>query len=449
METGTVGNYDVMYHRASGAVMMTPAEATPKASKPVIKEIEELDGIAPWGSDNLFPQNVVKDVEKSDLIPTIIDKMGKMLYSGGLRYGILQNTEGGQKELAPLQIPEIDNWLENTGIEWYLQDACHDHFTFRNVFARMRKNRKGDKIARLEVADACSVRLGLQNNRGDIDKAYISYNWSEYSPTDKRVLKIPALDPYFNVPGQLLENKGFDFIAPIRQQVSNRVYYEVPAWNGIRTIGWLDVAYFVPQFKKYLMQNQMTVKLIIKVDPLFWLKKFEGKWENWNGDEKQEAKESILDQIVQTTKGNEKAGGALMLPMDWNQEKGVSRDLITVEPLKQELVGGEYNQDSQEADFHITRAFLPPNLIGITPGKGMGAGSGSDLRVARNNFVMDSKMDMNRILMPLKWISEFNGWNSAHGQGNKITWWFENYYVATLNSGGEVQNTVEKANGDS
>lgn len=450
-----VGGMNVISH-SSGVMMLTPAEEIKKAKKAVIQEVDEDGNMAPWGKNNLFPQEIVKQIEKSDLAPAVLEKKCGLVYSDGLRYGVMEINEKGEEAFRPLQIPEIDEWMHHTAIKFYLSDALSDHFTFYNLFARFRLNLKGDKVARLEVSDACHTRLGIQNKSGAIDMAYVNANFdlgsrnSESSDT----LKIDALDPYFGTAAQmksLAERGKGDFIMPVRAQKRGRIYYELAPWHGLLGSGWIDVAHFVPQFKKHLLKNQMTVKLIIKVDSEYWPLKYGKKeWDKFTFDEKTEKQKEFLNKVIETSQGTDNAGNALLLPKEWNEVAGEYREYVTVEPLKQELTGGEYNEDSQEADYHIARALgLPPTLAGITPGKGNNSGSGSDQRVAHNNFLLDSKMDMDRVLAPLDVIAEFNGWNEKYGEGKRLVWLFQSYYVATLNSGSEVQSKIEKANGDS
>jgi len=453
VKSANVGGIDVIYESLSGAMLIeTSPHSTPgKEPKQVVKDIDELSGVAPWGSDNLFPQNVVKDIERSDLIPTVLEKKAAMLYSGGVRYGTVNNVNG-KKVLEPINIPEIDNWLEETNISQLLADACSDRFTFYNIFFRLMLTADRSKIARVKVEDATTVRLGLQNSRGLIDKAFVSANWADgASAEDKETLKFAALDPYYNVAEQIEATSAYEYILPVRSQRRGRVYYELAPWDALRTIGWLDVAYYVPQFKKFLMENQMTLKYLIKIDDALWPMKFGNEeWKQMTRDKQLEAKKDFVQELVKNAKGTLKSGGALTIPKEFNQISKKYEELVTLEPLKQVIEGGEYVEDSQEADFHICRALgVAPTLVGITPGKGHNSGSGSDQRVARNNFVLDSKMDQESVMSALRAVSEYNGWNEANaGDGKRLNWWFENYFTATLDSGSGVQKTIEKANGD-
>lgn len=448
------GPLDLHFAPGDGVMMVeaVPTTSTPKKEpQQVIKRLDTQDDkIAYWGGNNQFPQEVVKDIEQSDLLGPALEKKAGMLYSGGLVYGRKVIDENGVRQIEPFVDPEIDDWLRYTNSQLFNQDMCSDHFTFYNCFPRFMLTADRKRIARMEVADATSVRLGRQDNKGRINKAYLNADWSAAERKDD--IPIDALSLY-NIPQQIKAGKAHEYILPLRQQKNGRIYYQLAPWNGLRANGWLEVAKAIPEFKKFLMQNQMTIKLVIKVDQDYWPALFkEGEWEKKKLSEKQSFKKDFFTQLVKDMKGNEKAGGFVHIPKKWQETARGSeyREYISVEPFGQAFKGGEYLEDSQEADFHIMRAIgVPPTLMGITPGKGHNSGSGSDQRVARNNFVLDSKMDMERILTPYDIVSEYNGWNERFGKGGRLAWWFENYYVATLDSGNDIQETQEKANGDS
>jgi hypothetical protein len=52
--------------------------------------------------------------------------------------------------------------------------------------------------------------------------------------------------------------------------------------------------------------------------------------------------------------------------------------------------------------------------------------------VARTNHILDAKSDADMVLKPLAYISRINGWDKKYGKGQRLTWWFQNYYAATL-----------------
>jgi len=57
---------------------------------------------------------------------------------------------------------------------------------------------------------------------------------------------------------------------------------------------------------------------------------------------------------------------------------------------------------------------LDPTLVGDSPGKNMGSGSGSDKRVAFNAKVALLNPHRELLLEPLYFIAEYNGWKAKY-----------------------------------
>ena len=127
-------------------------------------------------------------------------------------------------------------------------------------------------------------------------------------------------------------------------------------------------------------------------------------------------------------------GGTYMSLMLKDQLSKEQFSLVKINEMKMQLPEGAYIQDAQEAEFIICRDMgLNPALHGISPSKsGSSAGSGSVDRVARTNHILDAKSDADMVLKPLSYISRINGWDKRLGKGQRLTWWFQNYYAATL-----------------
>jgi hypothetical protein len=89
-----------------------------------------------------------------------------------------------------------------------------------------------------------------------------------------------------------------------------------------------------------------------------------------------------------------------------------------------------YIEDSQEASSHILYALnVDGTLIGNSPGKQMGAGSGSDKRSAYNIFILANRIYQKKVVTPLNAISTYNGWKSPTGE--KIVFQFKNEMLST------------------
>jgi hypothetical protein len=205
----------------------------------------------------------------------------------------------------------------------------------------------------------------------------------------------------------------------------------------IRKSGWLDVAQAIPEFKKQLFINQLSIKYIIEADIRYW----DWKYPDWSEKKEGERKQLIaeeLDAFEKTMAGTSGAGKSVMSVTMPDPNGGPPISVFKVTPIDDKIKSGLYVEDSQEASSHIYTALqVDPTLSGISPGKGMGAGSGSDKRVAANLFVNTHSFHQDLILEVLNLVRDYNGWDS------ELEFRFLNPEINTLDKPGE--STVKTA----
>ena len=84
-------------------------------------------------------------------------------------------------------------------------------------------------------------------------------------------------------------------------------------------------------------------------------------------------------------------------------------------PIEDKLREGTFLEDSREASQHLRSALgLDSALTGDGPGKGMGASSGSDKRIALNIYVALQQPYREVLFEPLYFIAEYNGWTNKY-----------------------------------
>jgi hypothetical protein len=393
----------------------------------------------PWGEDNLKPQNVVKKVEANDILPLALDIKARACYGRGIVWGYEKVDEKGQQVMTPAYNREVSDWCRKTNINAYLREASHDLFWFGSPYAEMIKNRKGDKVAYLHALDATTTRMGKQERDGLIKKVYVSANWDE---SDKHEDILDCIDPYFDMAGQIASLNKPKFIYPIYSRLNGRVAYELPIWDGLMASKWLDLAEIIPQVKLSRLTNNLSMGYHIEIDGDYW-RHIYPDWEKKTEAEKATLKKTELENFFNTMVGPD-GKHLLMTPMTrvpTGQGGFEQMSFWKVTELKGKSVSDEMLEDSRECDFHIIRATgVDPTLLGVSPGKGHSAGSGSDKRVAFNNLALVLKPDQDRILSPLNdIIIPMNGWNKGDSEEKgEFKFWVMNYYIATLNSGGEI-----------
>lgn len=391
------------------------------------------EDVAYWGPGNDYPQQVVKEVNDSDLLRPLIRKYSKTMIGQGLVYGTTTIDEvTGEEKMRPMRVMEIDRWLKRTNITKFLYESWVDWTTHGNVFAEFQMAYDGT-VAGVYAQDANRCRLGRKDGNGRINHCYLSGKWASGVPDEKERIKLAALDPDYDPAGQIRAGKFSRCIMPIRLLVDDNDYYGQAPWHGLITSGWLDVAKSIPKLKKYLMSNMMLIKYHIEIGSEYWAQEFPG-WDKLSDPEKKKKKKDTVDAFSKWAAGMEKAGRTMMTGMLIDEvKKETYRSLWKVTPMKLEIPTGAYVEDSQEADFHIVRAFMDPSLFGIAPGKDRNsAGSGSDKRIAHTHHLIDNYVEVEMVQSPLDVVAEVNGWHEKYGNGQMLRFWNKSYHAATL-----------------
>lgn len=372
--------------------------------------------IAYWGSDNQFPQNVYKEGRANTIVGPTLNKQAMLLYSGGIVWGEVQGYDENNKEkfriLTPEEDPEPYEFLERSNINRYLMQTAKDLYWFNNMFPEFGLSADRTKITWISAQKAMHCRWGVQNPKtGLIDKCFVNPNWAENATADSpETIVLPVLDPCFDPVEQVRQGNAFKYIYELSYPSQDSVYYELADWNAIRESGWLDVAQAIPQFKKSLMKNQMTIKYHVKVS-IDWFKWKYSDWDKLTAKQKKQIYKDELQEFNDFLTGSENAGRSILSIFQTDPQSKTRYEGWEIVAVDDKVKDGAYIEDSQEASSHILYALgMPHALIGNTPGKGMGAGSGSDVKEHLNMYLSIIKCHEHLLLEPLQFIKKYNGY---------------------------------------
>jgi hypothetical protein len=248
------------------------------------------------------------------------------------------------------------------------------------------------------------------------------------------------VDPYYDIVGQVRDGRAYKYIFPGRMQTRGRKYYQRCRIETVKESGWLEVAASIPLWKKQIMENQISIKYQVLVSDKYWQRKYPN-YEKESERKKKEIDKKEIDGFLNFFK---KKQGAVHLSRFTQDHQGKEYRDWKIEAVGSDKVYGEgaYIEDDVQSSYVIARAMgLHPSLYGISPGgKGLGAGSGSDIRMASNAHILKQKPDQRKILRPAYYASALNGWNEKYGGEHKqLHWWFENYFIATLDHGKDTK----------
>jgi hypothetical protein len=408
----------------------------PKPSEVVLKE-QRGNGIAQWfDDDNIFPQKVLADIEKSNIIGQVLDWKANTLVGEGIAYGNMVEGASGSLVMKPMQVAEIERWLIKSAFDLYCLEAGLDFYRYGIGNAELQRNRGGEAIG-CWAQDTSWMRLGLNDDRGRITKAYLNADWAvARGPKSEGTLKYEALDPYWDLAGQLANSKETKHLIPLRLQGAGRKYYPLPSWGGLRTSGTLQLASAIQKMKLRLIEYLMQMRFWIEIADEYWPLRFGvQKWKDASPNQRQEMMNQEVRDFEELMGGQEEIGKpkALMTRMNYQSHSKEMVGMWKVHDLKLEVPTGAYVEDGRETDHLILRGLVnDPALVGQMPGKnGASAGSGSADRVKRTNDLLSCRPHGRILLRPLDAVAELNNWNRDFNGGFPLTFMFRSLHVAT------------------
>lgn len=401
---------NVVYSQRSGNIYQTVDN---KAKKTVVvsEEKSNADGkIVPHGKDNLFPQKVLKELRKNSIIGSTLKRQAEIAYDK-IVYGINQPNEKGEVEFKRVIDPKVEAFFKRSLINRYVIEAFRNFYFFYFVSPRIILTADRSEVYSIGCYKTAHFRFGVQDSSGFIPYGYVNADWENISDVnDPHVERIPLINPFEDPEYLKGEGKDFKYIYPLAYPTEDEVFYPLADWNSARESGWLDVAQSVAIFKKSLFKNQGSFKYHVKVPSWWWEWKYPG-FDQKEASERRKIMDYEIDQFEKMMRGEENAGNSIMTTYVSDPKFNREFQGWEINAIDDKLKDGIYIEDSNEAASHLLYALsMDPVIIGSQPGSKLGAGSGSDKRVAFNIYLDMIKAHQDLILEPLTWIGQYNGW---------------------------------------
>lgn len=460
-------------HCGSGLSYLTLAQAMVKITdskdifanpdaKPIGSPLgEKFPDIVPWGSDNDLPQQIITKVSKSP------DMSTNMLFNIASGYGegvvpVRRVFENGKTTIVPVNDnQEINDFFENNDISGYLLEQLTDLNYFYMSFPEIILNRESSekrRVVELCSKDAAFSRWGVMkmdnqveypdNAPGTIEYHYYSAVWADRTPKVEelvatRVLsfKNPVLDlkrrigrePWPDL--KINDENVFRYIIPVEFPTPGRFYYQKPYWYSLIESGWYDFATMIPEFKKALLTNQMTIKYMVYISDQYFTSLFAE--EGINDDVKKRARiKQEYDNIQNFLAGAKNTGKATISKIKYSPD-GKEHPMIKIIPIENHFKGGEYIEDSEEVSNILAYGMgVHASLIG-SHGKAKTI-SGTE---TRELFIIKQallKPIRDRLLRPFYVIKAINKWPAD------IYFAIPNLELTTLDKGTGAQKVISQ-----
>lgn len=401
---------DVVYSKASGNIFQTVEK---KALKPVKvpNEKSNITGdLIPWGINNDFPQKVLKEIRKNSIIGPTLKKQAEMAYDEVV-YGIEEVNEAGEVKFKRVIDEKVEAFLRRSHIHRYLIDALRNFYYFYLPVPRLIFTADRSEVYSLTCYKSAHFRFEKPDKQGFISYGYICADWETITDVKSEyVEKIPLIDIYQDPEFYKIEGTDFRFIYPLAYPTEDEIHYPLVDWNAARESGWLDVAQSIPKFKKALMKNQISLKNLIQVPSWWWDWKYPG-FSKMDEKKRKDIVSHEVDTFESFFKGDDNAGNSMLVTYISDPAFQKEYSGWKIEAVDNKIKDGMYIEDSNEASSHLLYSLsMDPAIIGSQPGSKLGAGSGSDKRVAFNIYIDTVKAHQDLILEPLSWIGQYNGW---------------------------------------
>jgi hypothetical protein len=402
-------NNGVVYSKSSTAAYKTGVKVG--HTSPILSDqkSDAMGDMVPWGADNLFPQRILKESRKNTIVGTTLDKQARIAYSE-IEYGY-KKVENGVEVFERVIDPKVEAFLRRSKINRFTIAAYRSLYWFYNLFPELRLTADRSEVYSIKLPNTSFCRYGKQNSKGEVESLYICADWETVRGVDDpSVSKVPVI-PIYEDPESIKERKdSWLYIYPISYPTENEVFYSLTDWNSLRLSGWLEVAQAIPQFKKALFENQITIKYIVEVPTWWWNWKYPG-FDGFTTEKKQELMDYELDKFETWMKGNDNAGNSMLVTVLSDPQRQIEYKGWDIKPVDNKIKDGIYIEDSNEASSHLLYALgIDPAIIGSQPGTKMGGGGGSDKRVAINIYTENILAHQDIILEVFYWISEYNKW---------------------------------------
>jgi hypothetical protein len=406
--------------------------------------------LAPWGIDNKFPILAQQYIEKSSILAGALRDIIAFTYGMGVfTYKTEEVATDGSELVRIIHDKQIEAWMEQSLINRYCLQTISDYYRLGNAVPWFIMNQ--GKVHQLRVIKAARARREkVDPTTGYSEYVYESGQWDTLLPKsvkreikkeESRIIKkLRVLDPYdyFWQLGKSGYKNLNEFAYWIDTYTSDREYYHDSPWHTAIRNGWLDIDIGVPEMKKALFKNAITLRYIISIDVQYWYSIYgQTKWAAMTTKEKDDIMNAKFDEIEKYLKGAANAYKSITSE-HYLDARGVVQDKIKITVVDDKMKDGSFLPDGQQAASIILAAIgIDPSITGMSiPGAQSNSRSGSDKR--EGLFILNNKLKIVRdaILEPLYMVKKINGWDAD------IKFGFRNIELTTLDKNPTGQKTV-------
>ncbi|SEC46615.1 hypothetical protein SAMN04489761_3071 [Tenacibaculum sp. MAR_2009_124] len=426
------------------AVVVVNTSTTVNTAEPTKVHVHtenKSQGIASWGSNNDFPQKLLKEVRKNGAATSGLSLVKDSIYGRGfiLFQEVAEENKNGEEKRKLVktslrQFPKINSFFKASQMKRFFKDSITDLTYFAIAFPEYILSNDGNSIARVYRQKAAHCRFELMEEKtGFIKNVWVSTKWADGVDLDSDYAKkIPLIDSYWSaeeVKEYCKANKIKSFVRPMFYTMLDESYYPVASWHSAYYSKWIHVANSIPEFKKALFENQVNIKYHIEVDEDYFKSKYKGsdkEWSDFTLEERATTTKQFVEFIDKYLRGSENAGKSIW-SMIYKDDHGKPFPGVKITAIDDKLKDGSFLPDGEAANSETLFAIsVDPTLIGAGIPGGMTAGGGSDKRVAWTIQCARAKPKRETVLESFEFIQQYNNWDA------EIDGAFEDTQLTTL-----------------
>lgn len=380
---------------------------------------------ADWGTDNQDPIRMADDIENSGVLSAGIHSKVRMALGKGIEPFLLLNVDhDGNEELEHIVDTDIQGWLEKNNSYLYSYKTIYNLLAYGWSATQLILSRDRKQINRIFATDVFDARLKKREPAtGIIKEMFLHADWSSVaSASDANLSKIDVLREDYELQDLNERTSKFEFAILHRMLHNGRQYYPRPLWKAAQA--WVKVSRAVPEFKKAMHKNQMTIKYLITISDSYWKREHRG-WDTYDPKKRKEIIQDKYDEINNFLTG-EQAQGKSIISGKYTDPytKAIVPD-VEIQVLDDKMKEGRLLPDSAAADKQILFSmFFNPAIWGgnlLGDGASGGAGSGSDIReaFAVQIMLMHAERMLNCKVFDL--VKHYNGWDKKYELPKEVT----------------------------
>lgn len=372
---------------------------------------------APWGSNNLLPMEMYKDIETCGILNSIIDIQSRFAINNGLvAVKTVLDKKSGQRIIESyVDDPEINDFLEGNNVNFQAQGWVLDLLGLGNGAGRYGLNRKKQpQIVTMQRDDMSEVRLARKNDQGIIRDVYLCAEWNlARGLDDKRLFSRPHLSfiaPDADLQKQVKAGRGREYAFTFRNPGWGKHYYSMPLWYA--ALKWVKIAQGVPEMKAAIFENVMHVKSVVVINEAYWGRAFPD-WKKYTDKQKKEKKDKVYDDIEAFLVGSKNSYKTLFTDGYRDGNGNIVPD-IEIKSIEDTMKDGKLLPDSAAANSEIAFAMhFNPSIFGGNQKAGLyqQESGGSSVREAGLMQVVMMELERQHVRRALYVPKKFNGWD--------------------------------------